>query len=808
MSAKTKYVKVAVPIRSERIFTYLVPDNLESKVGLGSEVLVPLGRRRVSGFVVGYADEPVDGLKEILGSVRERPLFTEDMLQLTRWLADYYMCSWGEALKAAIPAGAQTREKKYVKALKRTGEDLSRREKEILSKIAGRNGVSVGYLARLLPGVDTRALLSGLEKKKAVLVTTSMGQSTLEPSTETTLRLLNREEAARQVEILKRRAPKQSEILRHLLLSPTASATWSELKQRIFPPLSSIQGLRKKGLIQTEATEITRDASLGMGMEEPSPPELTAEQARALSVIGERMEQGEHRTVLLHGVTGSGKTEVYMRAAAMAVSSGREAIILVPEISLTPQTASRFISRFGRRVAILHSRLSARERADIWRRIAQGEFDVVIGPRSVVFAPTRRLGLIVVDEEQEPSYKQADMTPRYNARDVAIVRASILNCVCLLGSATPSLESYYNSITGKYDLVELPRRIDGRSMPRAEVVDMKEEKDTAFSQTLKDKIVDRIGKGEQILLFLNRRGFSRFILCKDCGFVEKCPHCSVSLTYHQTGRVLTCHYCGFRKRAYDACPKCRGNNLLLRGLGTERVEEKLKELFPEIRVLRMDMDTTRSRHAHRDIYQTFRNHEADVLLGTQMIAKGLDFPELTLVGVISADTSINLPDLRSAERTFQLLTQVAGRTGRSRLGGEVVIQTFSPDLSVIRTAAEQKYQAFYEFETAQRDELSYPPFARMAKLSIRSTDRARTLNAAEKLREAIQKRVELNGSEITVLGPSPAPVFRLKGEYRYTILLKAKGPMQAQKTISPALSDLPVLRKVKLVVDIDPVDVF
>jgi primosomal protein N' (replication factor Y) len=808
MSAKTKYVIVAVPIRPDKTFTYLVPDRLQSKVALGSELLVPLGKRRVSGFVVGYDDRPVEGMKEVLDVVWEEPLFSEEMLRLTRWMADYYMCSWGEALKAAVPAGAQVKEKTFLRPLRKTGNDLSRQEKEVLSVIAERDGISAAYLAKLLPRLDTRSLTRKLEKKKAVLVTTSLASSALAPATETVVKLCDRKEASVQVETLKKKAPRQSAILECLLDSPDASVAWSELNQLISPPLSSLRSLQEKGLVETATVEKRIDASLGLSMEEKLPPELTSRQARAVSAIAEHMEQREYRTILLYGVTGSGKTEVYIRTASNAVSSGKEVIILVPEISLTPQTASRFISRFGHRVAILHSRLSRRERAGIWRRIARGDFDVVIGPRSAVFAPARKLGLIIVDEEHEPSYKQTDMAPRYNARDVAIMRAKILDCVCLLGSATPSLESYHNSLTGRYYVLELPQRIDGRPMPEAEIVNMREEEDHVFSQALIDRIAEKIKKQEQVMLFLNRRGFSRFILCKDCGSVEKCPQCSVSLTYHQSRRILTCHYCGHKKRAYEVCPRCKGSNLLLKGLGTEKVEERLKELFPGIRILRMDADTTRGKHTHRDIFQSFRSRRADVLLGTQMIAKGLDFPNLTLVGVISADTSINLPDLRSAERTFQLLTQVAGRTGRSSLGGEVVIQTFSPDLEVIRAAALQEYEAFFQVESAQRHELNYPPFSRMAKLSVRSHDKASARTTAKKLKEAIVTKAEQNGSGIEVLGPAPAAIFRLKGDYRYTILLKTDKPMQAQKTLRPVLSSMVTPRNVRLTVDIDPVEVF
>ena len=804
---KTKYARVVVPIRSDKSFTYLVPDNLKAKIAVGCEVLVDLGKRKVSGFVVDFDTKSVQGIKEIRALVCEKPLFTGDMLKLTRWIADYYMCSWGEALKAAIPAGAEAREQTYVKALKPPLSTFARKEQNILKALAEKEKTSLYRLRQRFPDMDVTTILRRLEAKKAVSLSSSISESSLIPRKEILVTLVNKEDAADRVKDLRKRSPKQSAILEYLT-AHEGNATWAELRQALSAQVSSLGALKKKNLIRRSSILKSTDPTIGLAMEEAPPPKLTHHQAHAFTLVKDYLDRRRYRTMLLYGVTGSGKTEVYMRAASLAVASNSQAIVLVPEISLTPQTASRFIARFGHRVTIVHSRLSARERADVWRGIGEGDFDVVIGPRSAVFAPFPNLGLIVVDEEHEASYKQSDVNPRYNARDVAIMRARIENCLCILGSATPSLESFQNAKKGKYDLAVLPERIDRRPMPQASIVDMREEKDPIFSSALKEGIANRVKRGEQVMLFLNRRGFSRFMLCRDCGHVVKCPNCSVSLTYHQAKDILLCHYCGHSKKAPDACPRCKSTKLLLRGLGTERVEREAGKILPGIRILRMDLDTTRKKHAHRDIYQTFRRHEADVLLGTQMIAKGFDFPEVTLVGVISADTCLNAPDLRSAERTFQLLTQVAGRAGRSVLGGEVIIQTFSPDLDVIQAAASQGYRQFFDVESSERGELDYPPFSRMAKISIRSRDRLLAETTANKLKKAIEKRIRENGSDVTVLGPAPAPVFRLRGNYRYQILLKASGPMVAQKMLSPILAHWSAPRKVKVTVDIDPVEIF
>ncbi|MFC1667335.1 primosomal protein N' [Candidatus Omnitrophota bacterium] len=482
-----------------------------------------------------------------------------------------------------------------------------------------------------------------------------------------------------------------------------------------------------------------------------------------------------HKVFLLHGVTGSGKTEVYLQSIAHALASGRSSIILVPEISLTPQTVARFKARFGGKIAVLHSRLLGSKRASEWERITSGDVQIVVGARSAIFAPLKDLGLVVVDEEHETSYKQADV-PRYNARDVAIKRASLSSAIVILGSATPSLESFYAARKGDYSLIELSERIDSRLLPEVQIVDMREEltktkKFPIFSQPLKIWIEKDIAEGKQVILFLNRRGFSTFISCRKCGYVLTCKRCSVSLTYHFHTKKLSCHHCNYKMDPPDVCPKCNSSYVRYWGIGTEKVESEVHRLFPRARISRMDTDATRKRGTHERVLSKFKEGKLDILVGTQMIAKGLDFPKVTLVGVISADTALNLPDFRSGERTFNLLTQVAGRAGRGDLGGRVIIQTYTPAHYSIQAAKHHDYNTFYGKEISFRKDLNLPPFSRMVSVMLRGRNEEKVLAVSESLREKLIKKDK--SKKVEILGPAPSAVSRLKGMYRWNLFLKS-----------------------------------
>jgi len=532
---------------------------------------------------------------------------------------------------------------------------------------------------------------------------------------------------------------------------------------------------------------------------------LNPDQKEALRSIINSMDDRIHRVFLLHGVTGSGKTEVYLQAIAHALELGLSSIILVPEISLTPQTVARFKARFGEKIAVLHSRLLGSKRISEWNRISSGEAQIIIGARSAVFAPVKKLGLIVVDEEYETSYKQEDV-PRYNARDVAIKRGEISKAVVILGSATPSLESFYAARNGRYTLVELSERIDSRLLPNVDIVDMREEMTRAkkvpiFSQKLKEWIEKDLGEKKQVILFLNRRGFSTFINCRKCGFVIKCKRCSVSLTYHFDKKKLVCHHCNFSMEPPEICPGCNAAYLKYWGLGTEKVESELSRLFPGAVIARMDTDATQKRGTHDRVLSKFKDGCIDILIGTQMIAKGLDFPKVTLVGVISADTALNLPDFRSAERTFNLLTQVAGRAGRSDLGGRVIIQSYAPQHYAIQAAKTHDYNAFYDKEINLRKELNLPPFCHMVSLTLRGRKEERVFKASDNLRAAIEK--EDKSKNIEILGPAPSPISKMKGMYRWNIFLRSESAENITPILKKAL-DRSKSSGIIVTVDVDP----
>ena len=539
------------------------------------------------------------------------------------------------------------------------------------------------------------------------------------------------------------------------------------------------------------------------------PPFLTHEQKGALDIILKSLEKSKFDTFLLHGITASGKTEIYLRAIKKCLELGKAGIVLVPEISLTPQTVGRFKSRFGDSVAVLHSRLSQGMRFHEWRRIKQGEAKIVVGARSAVFSPVKELGIIILDEEHETSYKQEEM-PRYHAREAAQMRAEINECPLVLGSATPSIESYYRAKKNEFKLLKLSKRIEKMALPKVTVVDMKRElldmqRIFVFSRTLKNKIEAVVKKNEQAILFLNRRGFSTFVNCKKCGFVVKCSRCDSTMVYHFATQNLTCHWCNSKVSAPKTCPSCESNQIRYFGIGTEKVEEELQRMIPYTRVERMDTDSTRKRGTHAKILGNFRRGVIKVLIGTQMIAKGLDFPNVTLVGVISADTALNLPDFRASERTFNLLTQVAGRAGRGELGGEVIIQTYAPRHYAITASAKHDYDAFYEKEIASRKDLSLPPFYHLTRLTLRGRSNKDTLDTANELVQELRKY--LKEKDISVLGPVPAVISRLRGRYRWNIIIKSKYVIKLNSRLKEVLGSYKKGKGISVVVDVDPISI-
>jgi primosomal protein N' (replication factor Y) len=604
------------------------------------------------------------------------------------------------------------------------------------------------------------------------------------------------------------RSPAQSKILRALIVLG-GEAPAADVKRQTGTSESSLKSLRGKGLIATETRMVAEDDPLAGVRAEPTvPPPLTDEQQRAFDLITQRMRRGRFDVVLLQGITSSGKTEVYLRCIAEVVDSGKQAIVLVPEISLTPQTVRHFSGRF-RRLAVLHSRLTESERRRQWDAIRGGRADVVIGARSAIFAPVPSLGLLVIDEEHETSFKQ-DNVPRYHARDVGIMRARLDEALVVLGSATPSLESYHNSRMGKYARVQLTRRIGGHPLPPVELIDMREEwagrgRLRVISRRLEARMRESLDAGEQVILFLNRRGYSPFIHCPRCGFVLKCPRCDITLTYHEQFGVVSCHYCGHESRPPGECPECANEAIRFSGTGTERIEAAVRRIFPERTAVRMDSDTTRARTAHEEKLEAFRQGEAEVLIGTQMIAKGLDFPSVTTVGVVNADVALHLPDFRSRERTFQLLAQVAGRTGRGPAGGLVIVQTFMPEDPSIRAAARHDYEAFAEHELPMRRQLRYPPFGRMVRIICRARSSERVEAYVSDLGDALRSLCREANDGSQVLGPAPAPVSQIRGRWRHHLLVKCPDSAAVRRLLGQAGELLKGPGGVKVLVDVDPV---
>jgi primosomal protein N' (replication factor Y) len=735
----------------EQVLTYRVPGRLRRIVRPGQRVRVPLGKgdRPATGYCVCVDQDPPADLdpqkiKLIFDVIDVQPLIDEKMLALTRWMADYYACSWGQALDAAVPSGV----KKH----------------------------------------------AGTRVANFLIVPAEI-------------------KADWQAEALKRRlTPKQTAALEVLCASdePLSVADVCRLARCTSVP---IRGLRKHGLVHTvrrrlpvglssPTTEADRLAGSDRSSGRPSRPALTADQRAALARLEPAIESGGFAPFLIHGVTGSGKTEVYLAAIEQVVARGREAIVLVPEISLTPQTIRRFRRRFER-VAVLHSHLSDAERHRHWQTIAAGQVEVVVGARSAVFAPTRRLGLLVVDEEHESSFKQ-ETTPRYHGRDLAVKRAQLEGVPVLMGSATPALESWLNCQRGRYTLLAMPTRVGGRPMPAVEIIDLRHEPKPSggLSEPLRQAMTQALTGGGQVILLLNRRGFHTFVLCPKCGNVVKCHACDVAATYHRSRHVLLCHTCDAERSCPTACPNCGAPALYYGGIGTERLEREIQTAFPDAVARRMDSDTMRGHGSHERVLAAFKAGAVQILLGTQMIAKGLDFPNVTLVGVVNADIALHLPDFRAAERTFQLVAQVAGRTGRGDRPGRVIVQTFAPDHPAIHAAAEHDYQQFAQFELPVRERFGVPPYGRLVRLIGRGPVEKAVLDYMEKLAEAFRNE---GHASVCVLGPAPAPILKIRNQFRFHLQLRCptSKPLQTLVNTVPARQLAP--HGVDLAIDVDPI---
>ncbi len=798
------YCDVSLPVPLDQPFTYSLPDTLRHRVRTGSRLIVPFGTRKLTGVILRcHDDPPAVATRDALRLIDSEPVLSAELMALGRWIAGYYCSPLGDVLRGMLPLASEIRRGK-VWSLTDSGRDAARQllldsspDDPVLQilRMLEKRPLSASYLARTMPLADKA--IRALERKRFIVAEDIQVERDPLRAPSERLRVELAGGAGRGPEP---KLNKPERELRAFLELHPGSHNLKELEDFVKHASAAARSLARKGILALKPETVAMKAVIR------ARHELNPAQQEAFQQIHEAIQAKRFQTFLLHGVTGSGKTEVYLTAIETALAEGRSALLMVPEIALTPQMAGQFFSRFGDRVAILHSAFTDVERTGQWRRIRSGAASVVVGTRSGVFAPVQNLGLIVVDEEHDGSYKQEE-NPRYNGRDVAIVRAQGAGACVVLGSATPSLESRYNAEKGKYTLLELPGRIESRPMPNVELIDMRQEfletrKQETFSRKLIEALGQRIESGEQTIVLLNRRGFSSFVACRACGERVQCINCSLTLTYHKRDRRLLCHYCGYAEKVPQQCPKCSSEHIYFLGIGSERVEEELHRAFPAARIARLDRDTVTGKRQYETILQDFREGNYDMLVGTQMIAKGHDIPNVTLVGVVAADLGLGMPDFRAAERTFQLLTQVAGRAGRGNLPGIVLVQTINPDHYAVRLAAAQDYQGFYEKELNFRRMMHYPPFSAMANVLVRSEKKEMAMRMSTELGFLLNPPPE----KLRVMGPAEAPVPRLKNEYRYQFLIKAAS-RKALNELLQKIRNFALEHKwgaTALVIDVDP----
>lgn len=816
------FAEIALPLYVHQTYTYRVPDDLHSIAQVGCRCVINFSNRVYIGYIVALSanlseEIPPHVIKEITTILDESPLITLEVLSLTRWIADYYYAPWGEVLKAALPAGINAAAEVVVSitAAGRSHLEAIETKKienstklQALQQIADKAQLPTKELAQQYSKPRLAAITRELEKSGFIKLEHQMNTPASKAKRQNAVRLAeNYETKVAEVGI----SSPQKRVVDYLSQLSTEPSL-SELLDEVQVSTSVVRTLEKHGIIEVFARTVRRNplAHLPQSLPHNEELSLTPPQKAALIEITAMIEQGEYATFLLHGVTGAGKTEVYLRAMRATLAVGKTALMLVPEISLTPVFSRRLCEQFGDAVAILHSSLSEGERLDEWRRVYDGAAQIVIGTRSAVFAPLQNLGLVVVDEEHESSYKQAE-TPRYNGRDSAIMRALKANAVVVLGSATPSMESYHNAQTGKYRYIRLAERIGQRPLAKVEVIDMRivfkrHGKSVVFAEELLEAIKEVKARGEQSIVLLNRRGYSAFLLCRSCGVAIHCRDCDVTMTFHREANRLICHYCNFQRSVPQFCPSCNGPYIFYVGEGTEQLESMIQTLFPDYKIARLDRDTTRRKGSFEKIINDFAAGEIDILIGTQMIAKGHDFPNVTLVGVISIDAGLGMPDFRAAERTFQLLTQVAGRAGRGDAPGRVILQTYHPDHYSVRHAQSQDYLAFYQHEIGFRRMLYYPPFNVLVNIIIRHKDLTRAQATAAELAQQLRAAIGTD-KQTRVLGPASAPLARIKAEHRMQLLIKARTRVRAREILDIAMNNLAHSQDTSSIsIEVDPID--
>ncbi|MEC0665453.1 primosomal protein N' [Priestia flexa] len=754
--------------QTDRAFDYSIPKQWREILVPGMRVIVPFGPRKVQGFVVDVKLETdVKRTKPIAELLDLTPVLTPELLELGHWLTEKTLCFKISAFQVMLPAAMKAKYDK--KILLQPGVESSQLHSKVQPYFQHTSEVMWSDIEK---SESVNSFYRDIQK--GLLEVVYLVKSKGNKKTVKALRLAQPPEHVKQLlQELPKQAEKQKQVLEFMLVQEEVVAQ-RDIMTVLNVTSAPIKGLVSKGLLHEVDMEIYRDPYANRDFIPSKPFPLTDEQSAAIKPILRDIENHEHDVFLMYGVTGSGKTEVYLQSIDQVLKQGKEAIMLVPEISLTPQMVKRFKERFGSKVAVMHSGLSAGEKYDEWRKIQRKEVSVVVGARSAIFAPFQHVGIIIIDEEHETSYKQEE-NPRYHARDVAIKRAEFHNCPVILGSATPTLESFARAQKGVYKLLPLRERMNKSALPKVDIVDMREElrdgNRSMFSTLLLEKIRERLERREQIVLFLNKRGHSSFVMCRDCGYVPSCPHCEISLTYHRYQNRMKCHYCGYEEPTQTACPECESDHIRFFGSGTQKVEEELGKVLPEASVIRMDVDTTSRKGAHEKLLTKFGNGEAQILLGTQMIAKGLDFPNVTLVGVLSADTMLNLPDFRAAEKTFQLLTQVSGRAGRHHLPGEVVIQTYAPEHYSIQLASQHDYDTFYLEEMKLRQAHRYPPFFYLALVTVSHENVAKVVSVTGKISQYLRQKLS---PQAVILGPVASPIAKIKDRYRYQCMIKYK----------------------------------
>ncbi|UMT76704.1 primosomal protein N' [Staphylococcus roterodami] len=795
--------KVIVDVASKSVdykFDYLIPEGLVSVIQPGIRVVVPFGPRTIQGYVMEVTTQPdsqldISKLKSIIEVKDIKPELTPELIALSEWMSTTHVIKRISMLEVMLPSAIKA---KYKKAF------MLKDDTELTSEIVERFDKNGFYFYKDAQKNNDIATLMSLLQTGIIEEKTILSQNVTK-KTKRAVRIIdgfNPDEVLAKLE----KVIKQYDLYAFLTEEQHKTIFLSDIEDMGFSK-SSLDGLVKKGYVEKYDAIVERDPFKDRVFEQESKRQLTTDQQRAYAAINEKIVNQEQATFLLHGVTGSGKTEVYLQTIEDVLNQGKQAMMLVPEIALTPQMVLRFKRRFGDDVAVLHSGLSNGERYDEWQKIRDGRAQVSVGARSSVFAPFKNLGLIIIDEEHESTYKQEDY-PRYHAREIAQWRSEYHHCPVILGSATPCLESYARAEKGVYHLLSLPNRVNQQALPDIDIVDMRTELSegnrSMFSKDLREAIQLRLDRQEQVVLFLNRRGYASFMLCRDCGYVPQCPNCDISLTYHKTTDLLKCHYCGYQETPPNKCPNCESEHIRQVGTGTQKVEELLQQEFEGARIIRMDVDTTSKKGAHEKLLTEFEKGNGDILLGTQMIAKGLDYPNITLVGVLNADTMLNLPDFRASERTYQLLTQVAGRAGRHEKAGQVIIQTYNPDHYSILDVQKNDYLTFYHQEMEYRKLGKYPPYYYLINFTISHKEMKKVMEASQHVHKILLQHLT---EKALVLGPSPAALARINNEFRFQILVKYKsepGLLQAIQFLDDYHHEKFIKEKLALKIDINP----